>query len=123
MIVESKLSTRPKGPTKRGLDGQQELWRPLESALLSVHKQARRQRGGRHDQKAICLSRNRVRQNAGEMVMQGAALVIRIVGAMIVLTVSVIIVVSVMVMDMIGGASGGDIFSNIQLARENMLQV
>jgi hypothetical protein len=64
-------------------------------------------------------------RNACQMVMQGAALVVRIICAMIVLAAraTAIIVVSMVVVDMVGDANGGKILGNILLTRENVLEM
>jgi hypothetical protein len=107
-------------PAQHDSDGQWELGWAFEHARIGRHECARWQRNDRRYRKAVRVGTARTRQNAREVMVQGAALIVGIDGAMVVMAIAL---VDVVVVDVIGDAGVGDVVRNVLLARHDMLEM
>jgi hypothetical protein len=98
-------------------DGRRELRRTFEQARIGGHECARRQRNDRNYWKAVLVRTGRMRQNAHEVMMQGAALIVGICGSTVA-TALVGVVESV-----IRDARAGDFGDDVLLDRDDMLEM
>jgi hypothetical protein len=110
------------GPTQCVSDGQQELWWTFEKARIGRHERAWRQRNNGCYRNTVRVAGGRMRQNAGEMMMQGAALIVGIGGAMIVLVVTAS-AVDVVMMSVTSNTGAVDVVRDILFACHGMLEM
>jgi hypothetical protein len=116
--------SNPKGargqgrPPQRDSDGQRELGRAFEQTRIGGHERARRQRNIRRYRKSVRAGAGRKRQNAREVMMQSAALIVGIGGSMV--------VVAAVLVDVVGvsrDAAASEIICDVLLGSGDMLEM
>jgi hypothetical protein len=105
-------------PAQQASDGRRELRRAFEQARIGGYECARRQRNDRRYWTAIPVRTGRMRQNAHEVMMQGAALIVGICHSILMASALVGVVEGV-----IRDARAGDVRDDVLLDRDDMLKM
>jgi hypothetical protein len=107
-------------PPQRVSDGQRELGRPFEQTWIGGHERARRQRNIRRYLKFVRAGGGRMRQNAREVMMQCAALIVGIGGSMVVVAT---VFVDVVAVGMKRDVAASEIIGDVLLGSGDMLEM
>jgi hypothetical protein len=107
-------------PAQHDSDGSRELRRTFEQARIGGHEYPRRQRNDRRYWKAVPVRTGRMRQNAGEVMMKGAALIVGIYGTMVMVVTAL---VDVVMMGMIDDSGAGNVGDDVLFGRHGMLKM
>jgi hypothetical protein len=118
-VGESKRVRDQIGRAQSDSDRQREFWRTFQWAGIGADKRRQWHRDDGHRQATMaCAFCDQ--DNASQVMVQGATLIVRISGAMLVLSA---VVMSVMMVHMIDFAARTEIDSNILLILEGMLDM
>jgi hypothetical protein len=106
-------------PAQHDSDGRRELWRAFEQARIGGHECARSQRNDRRYWQAVPVRTGCMRQNAHEVMMQGAALIVGICGSIFRVVGALVGVVESVIND----ARAGNVGHDVLLDSDDMLEM